>query len=362
MEVTNDKRVVDDLRTLDHIRSLWDELSPLTRFGAAHVDGDDTAARGSVVGLKVKDRASVSHESVRGIEIVEQPDHRRLESRMLRIAEVLIVDAIAAVGPEPDGVDGVASVGADFHGKAPVGMIGPFVDQPVGRLIGAELVVIDFLVVVDLEQRIGAGRRLGIAAVEKPGAVMRPRRARELDPLEMIAAVLLRRYIPDPKFLPVRSAARRAVDQRAPVFGEREDRERDRAVGREGVGIEQDRGLRRQGALRIQHRLVLQSRVLEEEVAATLLERRAVFRIVPQLGETAPDPLAFRDLLKVCERDAILCLHPGARLGRVHILEPAIGVGNSGAVVIIDHVTLVRRRIGERLSEHEGHEQRRHDA
>ena len=106
--------------------------------------------------------------------------------------------------------------------------------------------IIDLLVVIDLQQRIGAGGGLRIATIEEPGAVMRPRRARELDPLQMISAVLARDDVAHAELLPVGAAAGRAVHHRAAILGEGEDRERDGAVGRQRVGIEQHFGLRRQ--------------------------------------------------------------------------------------------------------------------
>ncbi len=146
------------------------------------------------------------------------------------VAEVLIVDAIAPVGPQPDSVDRVAPVGTHVDAEAPVGMIGSFIDQAIGGLVGAELVVVDLLVVIDFEQRIGASRGFRIAAVEESCAVVRPCRARELDPFQMIRLILPSRDIAHAEFLPVRAAPRRAVDHRLAVFGEREDRKRDSAV------------------------------------------------------------------------------------------------------------------------------------
>src|SRR5207237_8197467 len=121
----------------------------------------------------------------------EQAYDRRVETRTSGIAPILVVDTIAAIGAEPDSVHGVAPVGADFDREPPIRVIGAFVDQSVRRLIGAELVVIDLLIPIDLEQRISARGRLGVAAIEKPRSVVRPRRAGKLDPLQVIAAVLL---------------------------------------------------------------------------------------------------------------------------------------------------------------------------
>src|SRR5213594_1057191 len=131
----------------------------------------------------------------------------RSEPGTLRIAEILVVDAIAPVGAEPNGVDGVAAVGADFDGEPPVGMIRPLIDQPVSRLIGPELVIIDFLVVVDLEQRVAARGGFRVATVKETGAVMRPRGARELDPFQVIAQVLPGCHVAHAEFLPIGAAA-----------------------------------------------------------------------------------------------------------------------------------------------------------
>src|SRR5919201_408578 len=96
-------------------------------------------------------------------------------------------------------------------------MIGALIDQPVGGLIGPKCVIIDLLIVVDVEQRIGAGRRLGIATIKKARAVVRPRGAGKLDPLQMIAPVLLRRDVAHAELLPVRAAPGCAVHERATV-------------------------------------------------------------------------------------------------------------------------------------------------
>src|ERR1051326_7011511 len=95
----------------------------------------------------------------------------------MRLPQVLIVDPVAPVGAQPHGVDRVAAVVAHLDAEAPVGMIGPLIDEPVGCLIGAKLVVIDFLVVVGGEQGIGTGGGVGVAAVKKRrrGGPPRPR-------------------------------------------------------------------------------------------------------------------------------------------------------------------------------------------
>src|SRR5439155_18311533 len=90
--------------------------------------------------------------------------------------EVLVVDPVAAVRAEPDGENQVPPVRAHVGREAPVGLIGAFVHQPIGSLLGAETMVVDLLMAVHAEHRIAARlpSRRGIAAVEEPRAVMGP--------------------------------------------------------------------------------------------------------------------------------------------------------------------------------------------
>ena len=124
----------------------------------------------------------------------------------------------------------------------------------------------------------------------------------------------------------------------------------DRSVLRPCVRIEQD--ARRVGPLvdRVDDKLVLQAVVLREEIAATALERRRVLLVVPQRGELLADRFALRDPTEVVERDLVLGGHPvGNVLRRAHIrFQPAIGVSDFGAVVIVDLVALLRLRIVDR--------------
>ena len=100
----------------------------------------------------------------------------------------------------------------------------------------------------------------------------------------------------------------------------------------------------------VEHRLILQPVVLEEEVPAALVKRRPVPRIVPQRRQPAADRLARRDAGEVGGREPVLRLDPVPGLGRVYVLEPAIGVGHFDAVVVIHVVALAGRRIRQCLS------------
>ncbi len=342
MEVARHKGVVDDLHAFQHVVRLGNHLPPSGPFRPPRIDCDYPLLGRVQVGSEVEDWAVVPHEVVPGVEVVQEAHDRTIEPRALWVPEVLIIDPVATIGAEPHGEHQVAAVGAHIGGESPVRLVRPLVDELVGGLVGAEPVVVDLLVTVDRQERVAAGSGLRVAAVEEPCAIVRPGGAGELDPLQVIGTVAPRRDIAHAEFLPIRSAARGAVQQQPSILGERERRQRDGAVGRECVGVQQLLRFGGETRLRVQHGLILEAGVLEEEVAPALLERRAVLGIVPQRRQPAPDPFALRNLSEVRERDTVFRLDPGRGLGRVHVLEPPIRVGDLGAVVVVNHVTLAR--------------------
>src|SRR2546430_14165106 len=95
--------------------------------------------------------------------------------------------------------------------------------------------------------------------------------------------------------------------------------------------------------------LIPQNVVLEKEVAASLPERRAVLRIVPELRQPLPDLAPRGDLRQVRGGEPVLRLDPGAAFGRVRVLEPAVRIGDSGPVIVVDDIALASGWILERL-------------
>ena len=186
----------------------------------------------------------------------------------------------------------------------------------------------------------GAGervpRRLGVAAVVEAAAVPRPAGAGELDPAEVVAQVAAAGHVAHVELLPVGAGGGGAVHQAPSVARDGEGAERHRAVLREGVGVQQQARLGVEGVEGVEHRLVLQPVVAEEEVAAALAEGDAELLVVPQPRQALADRLALRDLLQVAEGDAVLRLHPRAGLRAVGLLQPAVGVGHARAVVVVD--------------------------
>src|SRR5262249_46327936 len=122
------------------------------------------------------------------------------------------------------------------------------------------------------------------------------------------------------------------------------------SISSELVGINEYGHRRIERRERVEHTLVLQSVVLADEIALALLEWNAISLKVPQAREPGLDAVARRNPLQIAEGDLVLIIDPVLELRRVEILHPAVGVGDLGAVVIIDLVNLARLGIARRLS------------
>src|SRR5262249_51987640 len=99
----------------------------------------------------------------------------------------------------------------------------------------------------------------------------------------------------------------------------------------------------------VQDRRVLEAVVLLVEVASTRLVRGGVLFVIRQFGEAPGDGLALGDGLQVGFGDLVLGVNPRLDLVGLAdvVFEPAVGVGDLGAVVVIDVVDAFGLRVGE---------------
>ncbi len=192
----------------------------------------------------------------------------------------------------------------------------------------------------------GAG--LVVAAVEETGAVAAPAYARELHPLERVGGRLAAIDVKHMPFFPVRAGGRQAVGEIFAVLADRITLQGYGAVGRERVRIEQHarRGIERIGD--VEHGLILQAVVARVEIFAAAQLRWAVTLEIPQLGQTLPEPVATGDLREIGGRKPVLGLDPGMCVRRVDCFQPAIGIGDLGAVVVVGLRSFFRLGIGQR--------------
>ena len=247
-----------------------------------------------------------------------------------------VVEAVLRLGAAPDVEGEVGAVVCGVGGEAQLLEVRALVDQAVGLLRGAQGVPVDALEVALVLGGHGAG--LGEAVVEEAAGVGGPGDAGELAPADDVREVGPVFQVAHVEVLPVASAARDAVRGEAPVAGEAQVQHRRRAVRAEGVGVEHGRCGGVEAGLGVEHGLVLQPAVLPVVVALPLALGDAVAGVVPEEGEALPEALPDVPLAQEGGREGVLGLHPGHRLRGVRVLQPAVGVGDGGAVEVVDDV------------------------
>src|SRR5262249_14616026 len=74
----------------------------------------------------------------------------------------------------------------------------------------------------------------------------------------------------------------------------------------------------------------------------------SVSRVLEALAEPLPDRAPHPGLVDIAPCERVLGLDPGLRFLRLRILEPAVGIGDLGAVIVVD--LLGPARLGIRIS------------
>ena len=177
-----------------------------------------------------------------------------------------------------------------------------------------------------------------VAAVEEALVVLGPGGVGELGPFQLVGQLPAGGDFHDVPDRPVAAGLGAAVGQVLAVVAEAHLAQGDRAVFRPRVGVDQDPRLGLERIGHVEHGLVLQAVVLEEEVAAAFLHVGRVLGEVPELGQAAADRLALGDGGQVGLGELVLGLDPLGHLGRVAdvVLQPAVGIGHLGAEVGVD--------------------------
>ena len=213
-------------------------------------------------------------------------------------------------------------------------LVRTLIDQLVGGLRRAQAVVVELLVEVGLLQRAPLAG-LVVAAVEEALVVVGPGGLRELDPVQGVRQVAAGVDVAHPPLLPVRAPRGEAVGEQLAVLADVPAGDGDRAVLRQGIGIEDEHAARRQGVDPVEDALVLQAVVAGEEVAPPVLRRHAVALVVPELGQPLADRLPLGQAGEKRRGHRVLRRHPVARLLRIEVLQPAVGIGNLDAMVVV---------------------------
>ena len=106
-----------------------------------------------------------------------------------------------------------------------------------------------------------------------------------------------------------------------------------------------------QALLDVEDALVLQPLVLPEEDVRALPRRRRDLLVVVEGDDPVGERFPEGNLFEVPERHLVLRLDPGRGVGSVVVLEPAVRIGDSDAVIRVDLVDFPRFRVLELLCE-----------
>ena len=96
--------------------------------------------------------------------------------------------------------------------------------------------------------------------------------------------------------------------------------------------------------LDVEHRLILQSCVVGEEVVPPAVGRDAGAGEVVESREASDERITPRSI-ECCSCEPVLRLDPGDGFGRVWIFEPPIWIGHTRAVIAIGDVSFVSSRV-----------------
>ncbi len=322
------------------------ERPPVGRLGRAERNGDQLPARRVAVGENEERIAVVADDLVERIEPIEE----RLD-RGVRPPDILHEHAALRLGAFVLRDDQVPPVVGHLGAEEPVRVIGPLVHENVLVLRRAQAMEVELLVTVRGRAFVaGLGRPEARVVETRP--VVLPRRRGELRPVDGVDEVAPGRDLEHTPLAPVQSPAREAVCHQPPVVGARRLANRDRPVRCEGVRIDQHLGLRVERPRPVEDRLILQAVVLREDVVVAFLRGQSVSLVVPQLAETRAQPLARGNRGQIREGERVLRFHPCPGLRAVVVLEPAIGIGNRAAEIVVDLIDTARLRVHEWLRIH----------
>ena len=224
------------------------------------------------------------------------------------------------------------------------GVLSVPIDQLVSRLSIAQLVIVNLLELV--LRRVDSLLGFVVCAVIEALAVGSPACARELHPLDLIRELLARCGIHHADLNPIRASRSHRVSHIFSVLRESDSRQRHGTLVRESIGIEEYLALCLERRLAIEHRLVLQTVVIEIVVPIAVTRGSTLLRVVPELSQALADLIAIGNLREVIEGHIVLCLDPLGCFGGVVVLQPAVGIGYLGAEIVIHNLTTLGSGIG----------------
>ena len=250
-QVRCDEQVMHEANARKRVLPVRDYLAVTGGLRPAYVHLDKPPSWRVAIRLEVEQRPVGPDEAVLVLEVRDEVRRSRV-----RLLQVSIDDPVLAVRPFPDRDHEVSPVVGHARAEPPLRMVGRLVHEDVLRLRCPDAVIAELLVQVHVLVGVTFGRRV-VATVEEATSVLGPCRPAELHPSHFVAQDVPRLRLHHAPRMPIRTSLRDPVRHVATVVAEARARERDRAVVRPRVRVDEHPPFALESVVRVQHALIL---------------------------------------------------------------------------------------------------------
>ncbi len=322
-QVVQDQLLADDAGTIEHGFVLGHDGCD-RRLSARQINPDHLLARRILAGHEPQRIANAVNQAPFVLEQRDERAHRPIALAQRHDAHRI---ALFAAGAGRD--DHPALIVSDGGSVIEARVIRRGIDQFVRRLVGADLVIPHRLVGTDRLKRLTRLGR-GEARIDH-AAASRPCQRRKLHMFQRFGQDGAGGDIEEFDGAPIRSAVLNGIGKARAVLRWLPIVKRSRTVLGPSVRIDQHTAFTAAiGIADIEHRLVLQARIVAEEQEVARLDRNAIAFEIKQRLQPLFERGAFGQLGEVTGGEAALRLNPRRNLlVLTHIrLKPAIGIGH----------------------------------
>ena len=292
---------VDEVHVFKHILTLGHQLLPVLHAGLADVGHHQAVLGRAVVGVDEHLVTLVFKGYVLVVHVVGHLDELRALHAQVAHIQVVASSGTALVEEHH------RLVVVELHAVEAFRVHGVLEEEHIVFLVGAQLVVIDFLYLVHVREFLAFFRRI-VGTVEE--TVLQPVRTGELAPVDMVVEQTARLNVLHVDFHPVGTAARNGVGSIAAVLREANGLQGHRTVVAQLVRVEEHALLAAQLVHRVEHALVLQPVVAVLIPVPLAPEGSTLLAVVRHFLQPFQQLRAHRQLLQVGIRDGVLRLHP----------------------------------------------------
>ena len=325
--------------------ALREDILPGREGGIVDVGRHQSVERRLAVGEEVDGVSVRLDRAARILHVGRNPDE--FSVRNTQVFDIEIVPEIGSVFVE----EGHRLLFIGVQKIEPQRFVRVLVVYGIFALRGADLVV-EYLVALVFDREFMPLLGNAVGAVEE--AVPQPGGAGEFGPFDVVFQQRAGLHVHHVEFLPVASAAGDTVCHQTAVLVEIGALERDRAVVREFVRIEEDALLPVRRIHFVQDALVLQAVVaVDVPFPVASVAGNADFLVIAHFLEPGEHFTPEGNSLEVMVGNLVLGLHPRGRLGRIVIFQPSVRVRDLRSEIGVHGIVFPRRgKFGRACADH----------